>query len=103
MSDRKGGDNKTSDTKTDAPPRVSDKKEATAASLPEPLAPAFVSDSTVPTYDTSKQYLGKLCPRRHDYHGTGQSLLRKTNHLCLACDRERAKERRQARHAAARA
>jgi hypothetical protein len=42
-------------------------------------------------------YLGKLCPRRHDYNGTGQSLLRKTNHLCLACDRERAQERRQAK------
>jgi hypothetical protein len=103
VSDRKRVDNKTSDTKKDAPPMMSDKKEATAARLPEALAPAFVSDSTVPTYDTSKHYLGKLCPRRHDYHGTGQSLLRKTNHLCLACDRERAKERRQARHAAARA
>ena len=42
-------------------------------------------------------YVGKLCPRRHDYNGTGQSLLRKTNHLCLACDRERAQERRQAK------
>ena len=94
---------KASDTKADAPPIMSGKKEATAASVPEPLAPAFGSDSNGPTYDTSKHYLGKLCPRRHDYHGTGQSLLRKTNHLCLACDRERAKERRQARHAAARA
>jgi hypothetical protein len=102
-SDRKGADNKTSDTKEDAPPMMSDKKEATAARVPAPRAPAFVSDSNVPTYDTSKHYLGKLCPRRHDYNGTGQSLLRKTNHLCLACDRERAKERRQARHAAARA
>jgi hypothetical protein len=53
VSDRKGGDNKTSDTKTAAPPIMSDKKEATAASLPEALAPAFVSDSNVPTYDTS--------------------------------------------------
>jgi hypothetical protein len=94
---------KASDTKADAPPIMSDKKEATAASVPEPLAPAFGSDSNGPTYDTSKHYLGKLCPRRHDYHGTGQSLLRKTNHLCLACDRERAKERRQAKPATARA
>ena len=103
VSDRKGAGNNASDTKTDSSSIMSDKKKATAPSLPEPLAPAFVSDSTVPTYDTSKHYLGKLCPRRHDYHGTGQSLLRTTNHLCLACDRERAKERRQARHAAARA
>jgi hypothetical protein len=63
---------------------------------------AFMSDSNTPAYDTSKHYLGKLCPRRHDYNGTGQSLLRKTNHLCLACDRERAKERRQAKRTAAR-
>jgi hypothetical protein len=103
VSDRKGVGNNMSDTKTDAPPMMSDKKAATAASLPEPLAPAFVSDTNAPAYDPSKHYLGKLCPRRHDYHGTGQSLLRKTNHLCLACDRERAKARRQARHTAARA
>jgi hypothetical protein len=56
----------------------------------------FLSDSNTPAYDTSKHYLGKLCPRRHDYLGTGKSLLRQTNHLCLACDRERAQERRQA-------
>jgi hypothetical protein len=100
VSDRKGAGNNASDTKTDSSSMLSDKKEATTASLPEPRAPAFVSDSTVPTYDTSKHYLGKLCPRRHDYHGTGQSLLRKTNHLCLACDRERAKARRQAKQQA---
>ena len=82
---------------------LSHKKAAMAARLPEPRPPAFVSDMNVPAYDTSKHYLGKLCPRHHDYHGTGQSLLRKTNHLCLACDRERAKERRQAKHATARA
>ena len=103
VSDRKGVDTNTSDPKVDAPPMLSHKKAAMAARLPEPRAPAFVSDSNVPTYDTSKHYLGKLCPRHHDYHGTGQSLLRKTNHLCLACDRERAKERRQAKHATARA
>ena len=94
---------KASDTKADAPPMMSDKKEATATRVPEPQTPACMSDSNTPTYDTSKHYLGKLCPRHHDYHGTGQSLLRKTNHLCLACDRERAKERRQAKPATARA
>ena len=103
VSDRKGVDTNTADTKVDAPPMLSHKKAAMAARVPEPRAPAFVSDSNVPTYDTSKHYLGKLCPRHHDYHGTGQSLLRKTNHLCLACDRERAKERRQAKPATARA
>ena len=97
VSDRKVGDDNTSDTKADQSSILSDKKEANVTSLPDPRAPAFVSDSNVPTYDTSKHYLGKLCPRRHDYNGTGQSLLRKTNHLCLACDRERAQERRQAK------
>jgi hypothetical protein len=96
-SDRRVVDDNTSDTKADSSSMLSDKKEATAPSLPGPRASAFVSDSNVPTYDASKQYLGKLCPRGHDYNGTGQSLLRKTNHLCLACDRERAKERRQAK------
>ena len=85
--------------------KVSDKKAVQEVSQPvstEGTAP-ILSDSNTPAYDTSKHYVGKLCPRRHDYHGTGQSLLRTTNHRCLACDRERAKERRQARHAAARA
>ena len=84
-------------------PLASDRKAATVASIPESPAPVFMSDMHIPAYDTSKHSLGKLCPRHHDYHGTGQSLLRKTNHLCLACDAERAKERRQAKHATARA
>jgi hypothetical protein len=103
VSAMKAVDDNTSDTKTDSSSMLSDKKEAPATSLPEPRAPAFVSDSNTPAYDTSKHYLGKLCPRRHDYNGTGQSLLRKINHLCLACDRERAKERRQAQRTQGRA
>jgi hypothetical protein len=75
---------------------LADTKDASTASTPKT---AFASDINIPTYDISKHYLGKLCPRRHDYHGTGQSLLRTTNHLCLACDAERAKERRQAKRA----
>jgi Arc/MetJ-type ribon-helix-helix transcriptional regulator len=50
-----------------------------------------------PSYDTSKYILGKLCPRGHDYHGTGQSLLRRANQGCLACDAARARERRKAK------
>src|SRR4029453_18077232 len=79
---------KVSDRKADAPPIMSDTKNKTGENPPEPSAPAFMSDTNVPAYDTSKRYLGKLCPRGHDYHGTGQSLLRKANHLCLACDAE---------------
>jgi hypothetical protein len=97
VSDRKVVDDNTPDRKADSSSILSDKKEAAATSLPGPQAPAFVSDTNTPTYDTSKHYLGKLCPRQHNYNGTGQSLLRKINHLCLACDRERAKELRQAK------
>jgi hypothetical protein len=93
-SGRKTVDNNVSDKKAARPSITSDRKED---------APSIMSDANIPAYDTSKHYLGKLCPRKHDYHGTGQSLLWKTNHLCLACDRERAKERRQAKHTPARA
>ena len=103
VSDLKAVGDNTSDTKAVTSPLVSDNKEATATSLPKPQTPAFMSDSNTQAYDTSKHYLGKLCPRGHDYHGTGQSLLRKTNHLCLACDRERAKARRQAKQQGAHA
>lgn len=37
-------------------------------------------------FDAEKFYLGKLCPQRHDYEGTGKSLLRKSHH-CLECVR----------------
>jgi hypothetical protein len=47
------------------------------------------------SFDPTKYRLGKLCPRGHDYQGTGQSLLRIANDGCLVCDRERARERRQ--------
>jgi hypothetical protein len=99
---RKTADNKVSDKKAATPPILSDTKGATTASLPASPAPAFMSDTNIHGYDTSKHYLGKLCPRGHDYKGTGQSLLRRINHLCLACDRERAQERRQAKRTAAR-
>ena len=51
----------------------------------------------VPPYDTSKYVLGKLCPRGHDYHGTGQSLRHLRRHVCLECDAEAARERRKAK------
>jgi hypothetical protein len=93
---RKGSDRKETN-KNASGQHGSDTKEAATASIPESPASSFVSDTNMPTYDTAKHYLGTLCPRHHDYHGTGQSLLRKTNHLCLACDRERARDRRLAR------
>ena len=63
--------------------------------IPESTIPA-----PVPPYDTSKYRLGKLCPKRHDYHDTGQSLLRKHNQRCRECENECKRARRQARHQA---
>ena len=53
-----------------------------------------VMQEQLPTYDISKYYLGKLCPRQHDFQGTGQSLLYRRNRRCLQCDREAAQARR---------
>jgi hypothetical protein len=54
-------------------------------------------EADIPPYDTSKYALGKLCPRRHDYHSTGQSLRHLRRHVCLECDAEGARERRKAK------
>ena len=56
-------------------------------------------DTGAPAYDTSKYALGKLCPRGHDYHGTGHSLRHRRRHVCLDCDAEQARKRRKARAA----
>ncbi|MGE3540267.1 MAG: hypothetical protein AB7N91_22860 [Candidatus Tectimicrobiota bacterium] len=45
----------------------------------------------------ANRVLGKLCPRGHDYQGTGQSLLRLPARVCLACERERSKAKRQSK------
>jgi hypothetical protein len=51
------------------------------------------------SYDASKYYLGKLCPQRHEYQGSGQSLLYRRNHRCLECDKASAQARRTAKRA----
>jgi hypothetical protein len=50
-------------------------------------------------YDAATFYLGKLCPRGHEYPGTGQSLLRRRSQGCRECDNE-AKRARRARQKA---
>jgi hypothetical protein len=52
---------------------------------------------TVPAHDTTKFYLGKLCPKRHEWGDTGMSLLRKHNQRCRECENEGRRERRQAK------
>ena len=38
-------------------------------------------------YDTTRFYLGKLCPRAHPYCDTGQTLRRKRKRDCVQCHR----------------
>jgi len=85
---------------------------ARAAPRPRPTPrPTPVSDTPPQeppqgTFDPTKYVLGKLCPRGHAWGNTGQSLLRRTNRHCCACDREkfheRGKAQRQARRQAQR-
>ncbi|SRR6266581_5393023 len=49
------------------------------------------------TFDPIRHVLGRLCPRGHDYQGMGQSVRRRSNHLCVACDTELTRERRKAK------
>ena len=90
-----------SDRKEESANIVSDKKRAHADILSDTkeVQPAIVSD-TIPPFDSKKYVLGKLCPRQHDYDGTKRSLLRLTNRHCLACDREKFHERKQAKRQA---
>jgi hypothetical protein len=53
--------------------------------------------SNTVVFDPAKHVLGKLCPRRHDYQGTGQSALRQANRHCVLCDREKARGRERAK------
>ena len=53
--------------------------------------------NTCPPYDEAKSHLGKLCPRRHEWGTTGQTLLRRSNHRCRTCENEGRKEKRAAR------
>ena len=48
----------------------------------------------VPTFDTSKFYLGALCPKGHGFHGTGQSLRRQHNMSCRECENTAKREKR---------
>ena len=59
-----------------------------------------VAGQALEPFDTTRYYLGKLCPKGHDFQGTGQSLLRKHNQHCRACENEGKRARRQARRQA---
>lgn len=82
-------------TDIDSAPTVKRKAPSRQRSVTDTVT---VTDPPLEPFDTTKYRLGTLCPRSHDYHGTGQSL-RKNNKAggCLACDAEKARMRRQAK------
>jgi hypothetical protein len=51
-------------------------------------------------YDTTMFTLGGLCPRKHAYQGTGQTLRKRHSGTCVACEREQQRERRARRREA---
>jgi len=51
--------------------------------LPEQLLQPALRD--VPPFDATKFVLGKLCPGRHEYGTSGQTLLRLPSRNCPAC------------------
>ncbi len=67
-----------------------------------PSQPGIIPGHTVDDkdYDQTTHLLGKLCPRQHEYRGTGQSVLRISNRHCRVCDREKFHERKQAKRQA---
>jgi hypothetical protein len=49
---------------------------------------------SIPPYDPAKRTLGKLCPGKHEWGNTGQTLLRKPNLACPVCEAEKKREKR---------
>jgi hypothetical protein len=41
--------------------------------------------NTLPSFDPSKRYLGKLCTKGHDWQQTGMSLRNKSDRKCIEC------------------
>jgi hypothetical protein len=55
---------------------------------------------SIPPYDPAKRTLGKLCPGKHEWGNTGQTLLRKPNLTCPVCEAEKKREKRKAKREA---
>jgi hypothetical protein len=54
------------------------------------------SSETCPPFDPANNILGKLCKRGHEWGTTGQSLLRRSNDRCRACENASRREKRAA-------
>jgi hypothetical protein len=82
------------------PPPARTREPLTPISTPAPAvpdpAPGLVDETTrIPAYNPDTHYLGSLCKRGHDWHGTGYSLRHQRGARCLACDAEQARARRR--------
>jgi hypothetical protein len=65
--------------------------------LPPLDPPARDADSAECDYDKSKFMLGKLCPGRHEYQHTGQSLLTIKGRRCYPCENAKHRAKRPPR------
>jgi len=104
VSDRNSVRDIMSDTKEEEeePPEtlpliMSDRNAGVAQAADIAEASADIVSDNIPAFDAAKHVLGKLCPRSHDYHGTGQSLLRRSDRHCLACEREKPRKQKRAK------
>ncbi len=104
LSDTNKDEDILSDTKEDKT-ILSDTNRDTEILSDAKAVPVIVSDTKADDVDfnPTTHSLGKLCPRQHNYRGTGQSVLRISNRHCRACDREKFHERKQAKRQAAHA
>jgi hypothetical protein len=63
--------------------------------LPPAMSDSAAAPGQTPLASDSRHYLGKLCPRGHDWEGTGQSLRSRKGKYCLECNRESQQAKRQ--------
>ena len=63
--------------------------------LPPAMSHSAAAPGQTPLPSDSRHYLGKLCPRGHDWEGTGQSLRSRKGKYCLECNRESQQAKRQ--------
>ncbi|MGL5924646.1 HNH endonuclease [Chroococcidiopsis sp.] len=50
---------------------------------------------TILSFDATKFYLGKLCPRKHDWNDTGKTLRYCSHRKCVQCGKEQLQEARK--------
>lgn len=63
---------------------------------PETYTQSTAPSEICPPFDPANNVLGKLCPRRHEWGTTGQSLLRRSNFRCRTCENASRREKRAA-------